>query len=140
MKTLFFLSTAVLATASASAQNTTVVNQQGSNHDVTVVQEGVGNTSFINQSNQASNRAVISQSGTGNTATINQDSQTGSTTGQSVSVSQSGSLETVIYQTDGSNSINIHQRSTPSASPMNESTKKGRKRDSTVGQKRKPRR
>lgn len=137
MKTLFFLGTAVLATATVSAQNTTVVNQQGGTHEVTVVQEGTGNTSIVNQSNQASNRAVISQSGSGNSATINQGSQTGSAAGQSVSVSQSGSSETVVNQTDGSNSISIHQRSTPLGSPIDEPTKKGKRRDSTTGRKRK---
>ncbi|WP_461065421.1 hypothetical protein [Spirosoma horti] len=137
MKTFFFLGTAMLATATASAQNTTVVNQQGSNHEVTVVQEGIGNVSIVNQSNQASNRAVISQSGSGNSATINQGSQIGGGSGQSVSISQSGASETVVNQTDGSNSISVHQRSMPSVLPVDEPAKKSKRRDSTTGRKRK---
>lgn len=135
MKTLFLLSTAVLATT-ATAQNTATVNQHGSNNEVTIVQKGIGNSSVVSQSNQASKRAVISQFGSGNSAIINQGSQAGSAAGQSVSVSQSGTSETVINQTEGSNSINIHQRSMPSILPMDETTKKGRRNNSSTGHKR----
>lgn len=104
------------------AQNSVVINQQGSQpgagHEVSVVQQGSGNTSVVNQSNGGTldksmgNRAVINQSGTGSVATVNQgnglpDSVTSS--GQSVNVTQSGSGETIINQTDGSNTISIRQ-------------------------------
>lgn len=101
----------------AVAQNSVVINQQGGSsgagHDVSVVQQGSGNTSVVSQgSESAGNRAVISQSGAGNVATINQGNGMGdsvSASGQSVNVSQSGGGETIINQTDGQNSIYVHQ-------------------------------
>lgn len=101
----------------AMAQNSVVINQQGGSsgagHDVSVVQQGSGNTSVVNQGGTATgNRAMINQSGVGNTATISQGNGTGdnvSASGQSVNVAQSGGGETVINQTDGQNSIYVRQ-------------------------------
>ena len=119
MKSIFFFGATVLASAAAQGQNTATINQQGSSHDVSVTQQGSGNTSVISQQG-GTHRAVISQSGRGNTATINQQGgATGDSTmaGQSVSVSQSGDGDTTIHQTDGSNSIFIHQSGTPATKP-----------------------
>lgn len=114
------------------AQNTAVINQQGSlsgtGHDVSVVQEGSGNTSVVNQSKAGTpgSRAVINQSGAGNVATVNQgnglpDSVTSS--GQSVNVTQSGAGETFINQTDGSNTISVRQSGPATPAPSGKKRK-----------------
>lgn len=112
MKTIFFLSFAALSSATAVAQNTAIVNQQGGPHEVSVVQKGSGNTSVINQSNgQSSNRVSIAQSGASNVATINQGNGSDNTidSPNSVNSTQSGEGETIINQTKDGNSISVYQ-------------------------------
>ena len=112
MKKAFFLSLAALGSAAAMAQNTAVINQQGGSHEVSIVQQGSGNTSVVSQSTQvSSNRAVISQSGAGNVATINQGGTPDGSAGSqnSVTTSHSGEGETIVNQTNGGNSISVYQ-------------------------------
>ena len=112
MKNAILFSLAALSSAAALAQNTAVVNQQGSQHEVTVVQRGSGNTSVVNQGTRnSSNNVVITQSGGNNVATITQGtSPDGSTKPQnSVTTTQSGEGETIINQTKDSNSISVYQ-------------------------------
>ena len=102
MKTILFMSAALLTGTGAIAQNTAVINQSGG-QQVSVVQSGGGNSSVISQNTGSTgNRAVVSQSGSGNVATITQGGNTG-TDGKSVSVSQTGNTETHFDQTDGQN-------------------------------------
>ena len=103
--------------ATAQAQNTAVIHQQssasGTGHEASVVQQGRDNTSVINQGSRGiGNRTVIRQSGSGNVATISQGTGRGdslSQSGQSVNVTQSGAGDVFIDQTDGSNTIHVHQ-------------------------------
>ncbi|AUD05185.1 hypothetical protein [Spirosoma pollinicola] len=124
MKKAFFLSLATLSSAVAVAQNTAVINQQGSSHDVSVVQQGTGNTSVISQANSgSSNSVVISQSGAGNVATINQGSLPDgyAEPKNSVTTVQTGEGVTIVNQSKGSNTISVYQ------SGMPETTKKKKK-------------
>lgn len=127
MKHIFFLSLAALTTTAAIAQNTAVINQQGGAHEVSVVQQGSGNTSVVNQSTgQTANRASVTQSGAGNVATINQgtgsDSAAGST--NSVNTTQSGEGETIINQTKDGNSISVYQSGGTATDPKKKGTAK----------------
>lgn len=112
MKKAFFASFAALSSVVAVAQNTAVISQQGGSHEVAVVQQGSGNTSVVNQSNQtSSNNVVISQSGAGNVATITQggvpDGNAGSQ--NSVTTMQVGDGETIVNQSKDGNSISVYQ-------------------------------
>lgn len=114
MKGIFFLSLAALSGTTALAQNSAVINQQGGPHEVSVVQQGSGNTSVINQSSaRSSNHVSVVQSGSGNVATINQGNGAPSTTDSqnSVNATQSGEGETIINQTKDGNSISVYQSS-----------------------------
>lgn len=144
MKRFLLFGTALLAaSATAQAQNTATVTQSGTSHEVSVVQEGKGNTSVISQGqssqgNTNGNRAVITQSGGGNVATINQGGSDSTKPGQSVSVSQSGDSETVINQNDGTNSISIYQGPAKAEAardtPANGTKKRGSRRKPKSGQ------
>ncbi len=131
MKTTLFLLLVGCGFGKAVAQNSVVVNQQGSQpgagHEVSVVQQGSGNSSVVNQSRTGTgNRAVINQLGAGNVATVNQGNGQGdsvSSSGQSVNVTQSGGGETIIDQTDGSNTISIRQSSLPTPAPSDKKKK-----------------
>lgn len=111
MKKALFFSLTVLSGTAALAQNTATINQQGSTHDVTVVQRGTGNNSVVNQGNRgASNSVVITQSGGNNVANITQGNPDGSTESQNtVTTSQSGEGETIINQTKDGNTISVYQ-------------------------------
>ena len=113
MKSILILGAMVLTVLSAHGQNTAVITQQKGSHDVSVMQQGSGNTSVVNQSTtETGNRAVVSQSGSGNVATINQGNGSTDATGDSVNsvvATQSGEGETVINQTKGGNSISVYQ-------------------------------
>ena len=127
MKNLFLLSLAALSSSIAVGQNTAVINQQGGTHEVSVVQQGSGNTSVVSQSNQASsNRAVISQSGGSNVATITQGGPSDGTVGSqnTVTTSQSGEGETIVNQSKDGNSISVYQSG---PAPADKKKKTGRK-------------
>ncbi len=131
MKTILFVSAALLTGTGAIAQNTAVINQSGG-QQASVVQSGGGNSSVVSQrTGTTGSRAVISQSGTGNVATVTQGGNTGAD-GQSVSVTQSGNTETHIDQTDGQNNhiiINQTGGATPDASPAEKApTKRGKRK------------
>ena len=132
MKTFLLFSATLFAGTSAVAQNTAVISQSGGQHGVSVVQSGSGNSSVISQNNNNSgNQASISQSGSGNVATVTQGSNTTGTTGQSVSVLQSGNTETHINQTDGQNNhiiINQTAGAVPGATPATDTLPKRGKR------------
>ena len=131
MKTFFLFSATLFAGTSAVAQNTAVISQSGGQHGVSVVQSGSGNSSVISQNNNSGNQASISQSGSGNVATVTQGSNTTGTTGQSVSVLQSGNTETHINQTDGQNNhiiINQTDGAAPGASQATDTLPKRGKR------------
>ena len=134
MKTTLFLLLVGCGFSKALAQNTVVVNQQGSpagaGHEVSIVQQGSGNSSVVNQSRTETtgtgNRVVINQSGAGNGATVNQGhglDDSVSRSGQSVHVSQSGGGETIIDQTDGSNTIRIRQSGPATPAPSDKKKK-----------------
>lgn len=138
MKPTFLFLLTSCGLTNAIAQNSAVINQQGgpsgSGHEVTVVQQGNGNSSVVNQSNPTTpvrstgSRAVVNQSGTGNVATVNQGNGMGDSvtqSGQSVSVSQSGEGETIIDQTNGTNTIRVYQRG-PASPPPSDPKKRGR--------------
>ncbi|QJD81663.1 hypothetical protein [Spirosoma rhododendri] len=113
MKNIILLGLAALGAASATAQNTAVVSQQGNTHELSVVQRGSGNTSVVNQTTAgSSNRVVIMQSGANNVATINQGGESTSSdtsTQNTVTATQAGEGETIINQTNGGNTISVYQ-------------------------------
>lgn len=112
MKTLFFLSLMALNSTVGLAQNSAVINQQGTSQEVSIIQQGTSNRAVINQSTSRSeNRASVVQVGSGNVTTINQGNEKDSSTEaqNSVTVTQSGKDESIINQTTGENSIRVYQ-------------------------------
>jgi len=137
MKTILFVSAALLTGTSAIAQNIAVINQSSGGQQTSVVQSGSGNSSAVSQNTGSTgNHAVITQSGSGNMATVSQGGSSTAAGGQSVSVSQSGNTETHIDQTDGQNNhIIINQTGESSVLSPAENTpvKRGKRKTKKAG-------
>ncbi|MCX6214727.1 hypothetical protein [Spirosoma sp.] len=129
MKNFFLVGLAALSGAAASGQNKATITQEGNAHEVSVVQQGSGNTSVINQSTtEIGNRATVNQSGNGNVVTINQggnDDYSAAGSKNSVNANQSGQGETIITQTNGGNTISVYQGP---ASPDKKKSQKGKQK------------